>query len=274
MKPNNRALKLLEMGLSAKTVLKLNENQINDLYFKLLSEQSNPTGVTTVSSSNPRAPEIAKELNRQGVNVSMTETEIQEKKKNKKNNPYAICTASIAKTAGTPNRSEWTKSEIKRYEACKKEIDESLTESEKSVSLFLEEQIQKIVEKHIPPKITKRELINYLNESPETAPAEPKTKPGTKTPPKPGTRPSSPGRNPFPKEHPAPKAVNSSPEIAPAEPKTKPGTKTPPKPGTRPSSPGRNPFPKEHPAPKANIPSPKVAKEKVIDLIMNLITKK
>jgi len=39
-------------------------------------------------------------------------------------NKYAVCTASIAKTAGTTKRSEWSDAAEKRYEKCKDEVSE------------------------------------------------------------------------------------------------------------------------------------------------------
>ena len=65
----------------------------------------------------------------------------------------------------------------------------------------------RIVEKHIPPRITKGDLLTYLTENTTT---KPKTKPTTKPETKP--RPKSPGHNPNPGENPAPKAI--SPERA------------------------------------------------------------
>ena len=52
---------------------------------------------------------------------------VQEKKKKVKNK-YAVCTASIGKTAkaGT-KRSEWTKAEEERYESCKEKVEEIST---------------------------------------------------------------------------------------------------------------------------------------------------
>lgn len=38
-------------------------------------------------------------------------------------NKYAICTASIAKTAGTSKRSEWSEADEERYEKCKKDVE-------------------------------------------------------------------------------------------------------------------------------------------------------
>ena len=106
-------------------------------------------------------------------------------------------------------------------------VKKQLKEGKNPVSLFLESQIQKIVEKHMPPKITKGDLVKYISEQ-GTAPA-------------PTTKPS---------------------------PTTKPGTK----PGKRPN-PFKNPNPGENPAPKAKKVSPEDAKEKVIDVIMQLLEK-
>ena len=80
--------------------------------------------------------------------------------------------------------------------------------------MFLENEIMRIVEKHIPPRITKGDLIKYLSEDVETAPSKPKTNPTTKPGTKPSTkpRPKHPGQNPNPGENPAPKAI--SPEKA------------------------------------------------------------
>jgi hypothetical protein len=105
-------------------------------------------------------------------------------------------------------------------------VKKQLKEGKNPVSLFLESQIEKIVERNMPPKITKGDLIKYIVE------ASPAPAPTTK---------------------PAP---------------TKPGTK----PGKRPN-PFKNPNPGENPAPKAKKVSPEDAKEKVIDVIMQLLEK-
>jgi hypothetical protein len=234
MRSNRNALKLIELGLSSKTVSKLTESQINVLIDKLIKEQNQtkeivtkvrPGGTESKKQSVPPNSEI--EVSTTGTTITTPIKEIGEISKGEKN-PYAICTSKLGKEFGTTKRSEWTKSQEKKYERCKADIKKSLTEGKNHVSLFLEQKIQQIVEKHIPPKMTKKEIMSYILESPSTAPAEPTTKPGTK-------------------------------------PTTKPGT--------RPGRPGQNPFPKEHPAPKANKPSPEEAKEIVIDLIMNLIRK-
>jgi hypothetical protein len=229
MKTNIKALKLVEKGLSSNTVNKLTESQINVLYSKLLGEAS-----VSVSSKNPNAAQIAKDMTAKGVNVTMTEKEIDEddtldvtkdpdatddgmgifEEDNDRPNAWAICHTQVG-----PKKS-------RKWERCVKEVKKQLGEGKNPVSLFLESQIQKIVEKHMPPKITKGDLVRYISEQ--------------------GTAPS-------PTTKPAP---------------TKPGTK----PGKRPN-PFKNPNPGENPAPKAKKVSPEDAKEKVIDVIMQLLEK-
>jgi hypothetical protein len=319
MKINKKALKLIDKGLSSKTVSKLSESQIDVLYSKLLGEAT-----VNVSSKNPNAAQIAKDMNSKGVSVTVTEKELgedddfdleadqaytgqqgshdeyqaaddgmdddtspenhdskmigmSEEKKNEPN-PWAICHSQVG-----PKKS-------RKWERCVREVKKQLKEGKNPVSLFLENQIQKIVEKHIPPRITKGDLIKHITESSsnfatkhiqsgfgtEVAPSKPKVSPGTKE--KPKTKPSHPGKNPNPGENPAPKAKKSesneqqiSPEPttkpAPAKPGTKPSTRP------RPSHPGKNPNPGENPAPKAGKISPDEAKDKVIDVILNILKK-
>jgi hypothetical protein len=168
-------------------------------------------------------------------------------------NPWAICHAQVG-----PKKT-------RKFERCVKSVKKQLEEGKNPVSLFIESEITKIVERNILPRITKGDLLKYLSEanSPLTAPAKPTTKPDTK----PGTRPSHPGKNPRPGEEIAPKAAE--PTTAPSKPITKPGTK----PTTRPSHPGKNPRPGEEIAPKAGKISPEDAKQEVIDVILNLLKK-
>lgn len=137
----------------------------------------------------------------------------EKKKKKGKYNPWAVCTAQMGKEFGTTKRSDWSKADLKKYERCVKDVKKTIDEGKNPVSLFVEQKITQIVEKHLSPSITKKELLKFLSEAPATAPSKPTTAP-TKPTTKPGTRPSSPGKNPFPKEHPAPKANRPSPEVA------------------------------------------------------------
>ena len=168
-------------------------------------------------------------------------------------NPWAICHAQVG-----PKKT-------RKFERCVKSVKKQLEEGKNPVSLFIETEISKIVERNLPPRITKGDLLKYLSEanSPLTAPVKPVTKPDTK----PGTRPAHPGKNPRPGEQIDPKAT--SPSTAPTKPITKPDTK----PGVRPSHPGKNPRPGEQIDPKAGRISPEDAKQEVIDVILNLLNK-
>jgi hypothetical protein len=227
MKINKKALQLIDKGLSSKTVSKLTESQINVLHKKLFSEQtmvskSDTETINKLKTEKKPFQVYEKELDEDDtLNVvndpDATEDGMGIFEKDYKDgpNPWAICHAQVG-----PKKS-------RKWERCVREVKKQLKEGKNPVSLFLETQIERIVEKHIPPRITKGDLMKVLSESePTTAPTKPKTKPGTK----PDTRP-------------------------------------------RPSHPGKNPNPGENPAPKAKKVSPEQAKDKVIDVIMNLLKK-
>jgi hypothetical protein len=244
MKVNKKALQLIDKGLSSKTVSKLTESQIDTLHKKLFVEQTmvSKTDTETISKlKNEKKPfqVYEKELEEE-EEVTLDpnkDTETQdphqvgpssddgfgdetdgmgmfEEDQKDGPNPWAICHSQVG-----PKKS-------RKWERCVREVKKQLKEGKNPVSLFLESQIQKIVEKHIPPRITKGDLLKVLAES------EPAVAPPTK-------------------------------------PKTKPTTK----PNTKPSHPGKNPNPGEKLAPKAGKVSPEDAKDKVIDVIMNLLEK-
>jgi hypothetical protein len=259
MKINKKALQLIEKGLSSNTVVKLTESQINTLHSKLFTEvtmvskddsgtintlksQKKPfevyekdgevkeTETDDVDDKNALgadalqgltgqdAPHDANDMAPDGMDDDSDDNRemmgMSEEKKQKMN-PWAICHSQVG-----PKKS-------RKWERCVKEVKKQLEEGKNPVSLFIESQIMKIVEKNLPPRITKGELIKHLTEQgPATAPTKPATKPTTK----PGTRP-------------------------------------------RPAHPGKNPNPGENPAPKAKRPSAEEAKDKVIDVILNLLKK-
>ncbi len=186
------------------------------------------TGQETPHDANDMAPDgMDDDSDDNRKMMGMSET------RKRKVNPWQVCTAQMGKEFGTTKRSDWTKSQMKKYEDCVmgvKKQKNSLKESKKGLSLFLENEIMKIVERNLPPRITKGELMKYLSES------EPATKePGTKE--RPGTK--------------------------------EPGTKETPR--ERPKHPGKKPEGQPNPAPKAI--SPEKAKNEVIDLIINLLEK-
>ena len=322
MKINKKALELIEKGLSSTTVSKLDESQINVLHKRLfLGEQveeiptkksykvgqeggnlpAAPKGYNVKKTATgdvvatPNESELEKDSGFDpyagnsvgnddgpssddgfgGGDDGMGMFESEADLKPGQPNPWAICHAQVG-----PKRT-------RKFERCVQSVKDQLKEGKNPVSLFIENQIMKIVEKNLPPRITKGDLIRHLSEGEnfatkhlqsfgkssgtETAPAKPKTSPTTK----PGTkpqRPAHPGKNPNPGEKEAPKAKKEveeqGPGVAPAKPKVKPKTKP-----QRPAHPGKNPNPGEKEAPKAKKPSPEETKDKVIDVILNLLQK-
>ena len=325
MKINEKALELIEKGLSSKTVSKLDESQINILHLRLVGEQVTEVPSKKTYKVGPKGGKIGDENisqdpNTKEVMVTAEQDDLENndalgadamqsatgqetphmsddmapdgmdddsdnnrkemgesKKKEDGPNPWAICHSQVG-----PKKS-------RKWERCVREVKKQLKEGKNPVSLFIENQIMRIVEKNLPPRITKGDLIKHLSESEnfatkhlqsfdktsntETAPAKPKTKPTTKPNTKP-QRPAHPGKNPNPGENPAPKAKKevdeNNPSVAPSKPKTKPTTKPGTKP-QRPAHPGKNPNPGENPAPKAKKPSAEEAKDKIMDVILNLL---
>jgi len=235
MKINKKALELIEKGLSSTTVSKLDESQINVLHKRLfLREQveempakksykvgeqggnlpAAPKGynvkktVTGDVVATPNESELEEDV--EVTTDPNKETETQDPQqvgpssddgfgdesdgmgmfeseadlKPGQPNPWAICHAQVG-----PKRT-------RKFERCVQSVKDQLKEGKNPVSLFIENQIMKIVEKNLPPRITKGDLIRHLSESEnfatkhlqsfgkssgtETAPAKPKTSPTTK----------------------------------------------------------------------------------------------
>jgi hypothetical protein len=211
MKTNRKALELVETGLNSNVVLKLTESQIEELHSRIFNEQAGvrkeikPTEVTTIAQSaldkgvNVDGKTMRKDTSGNVVVTSTNEEMSEEDDKDSKDNAYAICHKQLG-----PKRNA-------KFESCVKQVKKSLKEGKNSVSLFIENKIMEIVETHLPPKITKKDLVKYLSEAePATAPVkEPKTKPGTKQPPSPVKTPSHPGKNPNPGVKEAPRAIDA-----------------------------------------------------------------
>ena len=258
MKINRKALKLIDKGLSSKTVSKLTESQIDTLYSRMISEQTMVSKTDTATINKLKTEKkpfqvYEKELEEDDtLNVvndpDATEDGMGIFEKDYKDgpNPWAICHAQVG-----PKKT-------RKFERCVMSVKKQLEEGKNPVSLFLETQIEKIVEKHIPPRITKSDLLKIVKES-------------TK-----GSEPSKPGIAPtYPKPGPTKKqdTKEQATAPAPAKPATEPTTRPSTTPKEKPFSPGKNPAPAVKPAPKAGKISPETAKEKVIDIIMNILEK-
>jgi len=255
---NNKLLELIEKGLTLQSAKNLTESEINVLHKKIVGEQvtllptKQPLKIGDKGGSlpgNSKGYTIKKNPNDNSITATPNEGEIGESKKKKSEpNAFAICHSQVG-----PKKT-------RKFERCVQAVKKSLKEGKNPVSLFLENEIMRIVEKHIPPRITKGDLLQYLSEDTETAPTKPITKPITRP------KPKSPGSNPHPGEEEAPRAkrqMGSDTETAP----TKPITKPIPRP--KPKSPGSNPHPGEEEAPRAI--SPERAKNEVINAIMKIL---
>jgi len=283
MKINRKALKLIDKGLSSKTISKLTESQIDTLYSRMISEQTMVSKTDTATINKLKTDKkpfqvYEKELEEdddfdldadqtytgqqgshdeyQAADDGMDDDTSPEnhdskmigmsEEKDNQPNPWAICHAQVG-----PKKT-------RKFERCVMSVKKQLKEGKNPVSLFLETQIEKIVEKHIPPRITKSDLLKIVKES-------------TK-----GSEPSKPGIAPtYPKPGPTKKqdTKEQATAPAPAKPATEPTTRPSTTPKEKPFSPGKNPAPAVKPAPKAGKISPETAKEKVIDIIMNILEK-
>jgi hypothetical protein len=291
MKINKKALKLIDKGLSSKTVSKLTESQINVLHSKLLGEQVTEVPNKKTYEVGPKGGEvngvvISQDPSTKKVMVTTKEGEIDEEEEvtldpNKDTetqdphqvgpssddgfgdetdgmgmmeekdgpNPWAICHAQVG-----PKKT-------RKFERCVMAVKKQMKEGKNPLSLFLETQIEKIVEKHIPPRITKGDLLKVITESePAGEPSSPKRKTDSTK------KPVSPNLKRY-------ETKEQATAPAPAKPATEPTTRPSTTPKEKPFSPGKNPAPAVKPAPKAGKINPETAKEKVIDLIMNILEK-
>lgn len=236
MKKNKLAFKLIDMGLKAETLANLTESQLRLLYNKL-NEQTSPKVVkqTKTVDTYTIPPGAETEVPTGGKNVVVStkggrtsvtpmESEMKEgKKKSKKYNPWAICTASVGRE------------DKKKYEKCVMDVKKSIKEGKDPVNLFLEEKIVSLLEKHIQPKISKKEFLQMISET-ETAPAKPKekekekVKPKTPFSPKPGVKPNPKAKS----KRETNEQETAEPIVKPKTPTTKPKTPFSPKPGVNP----------------------------------------
>jgi hypothetical protein len=291
MKINKKALQLIDKGMTAKTVSKLTESQINTLHSKLFlleqvqempSKKSYKVGQE--GGNLPPAPKgyNVKKTPTGDVVATPNESELGEEeevtvdpnKDTETQDPHQVGPSSDDgfgdETDGMgmfenekknkPNPWSICHSQVgpkksRKWQRCVKAVEKQLAEGKNPVSLFLETQIMNIVERNLQPRITKGDLVKYLSESDNFATKHLQSWGKTKTA--------------------KTEVGEQSPATAPSKPKTSPTTK-PGKPGTKPQkppSPFKNPNPNENPAPKAKKISPEDAKDEVIDVIIKLLEK-
>ena len=293
MKISKKALQLIDKGMTAKTVSKLTESQINVLHTKLfISEQvqempsKKSYKVGQEGGDLPPSPKgyNVKKTPTGDVVATPNESELGEEeevtvdpnKETETQDPHQVGPSSDdgfgdetdgmgmfeSEKKNKPNPWSICHSQVgpkksRKWQRCVKAVEKQLGEGKNPVSLFLEAQIMNIVERNLQPRITKRDLVKYLSEGDNFATKHLQSWGNTK-PAKAKTE-----------------VGEQAPSTAPSKPKTSPTTK-PGKPGTkpqRPPSPFKNPNPGEKESPKAKKVSPEKAKDEVIDVIMQLLQK-
>lgn len=292
----NKIQQLIRVGLSKELLKNLSEGQVNQLHRRMISEQVNVSQSDTEMINKLKSEkkpfqvyekEIEEDDTLNVVNdpdatedgMGMFETEIGEgKKKKSKYNPFAICTSSVGRK------------DKDKFERCVKDVKRNVREGKNPYQVIVEMSLEKMVEKHVSPRMTKGDLLNTLSEQGiirrpmknmsigfvEDKMDKPTKKSytstvkeqGTKTAPpvvKPGTKEKPKTSDPFknPKHQPKPKAKANIDEqgTQTAPPVVKPGTKEKPKT----SDPFKNP--KHQPKPKASTKSPKMGTVKIPDYL-------
>jgi len=207
MRINKKVIQLMQEGFSLETLRKMSDKNIDFLHKKLMSEQVQ-TPVVNIPKTNQQAINSAKMKKQVFATYENKEKngEMIEGKKGGKN-PWAICTAQLKKEFGTSERSEWTKAQKNKYEKCVMDVKGKTKKDMKEANMidsFIEDELLKMVESYMSPKITKRDLLKQIKEQapdtkPVVKPANPKIKP---------SRRDNPFQNPRPGVRTAPKAIS------------------------------------------------------------------
>lgn len=291
---------LAKLGLSKKTISLMTESEAKLLFEKINKKKETKEATQDVEKKTTLAPtdvfnnvtvdqmekltKVKKPLVKKEQNVPLdTKTvknpselsdEIKEgKKKKKKYNPWAVCTTSV----GRKNK--------KKYEDCVMGVKKKLKEGKNPYEYIIESKMEEIVENHLAPKISKKELIQIVQEKKmmmmkkpigkstmiggEIGEGETKTKEKEKVTTQPKIKPPHPGKKPS--DAPAPAKAMMKGETMEGDTKTAPNPvrTTPAQPKTRPGSPNRNPNPDIKQAPA----KAEQKKEEIINAITKLIGK-
>ena len=282
MKTKDKIIKLVEMGLSTETVVKLNETQIDTLLAKLsLLEQG---AVMMSAEKATQDPGKLKDLTSRGINIKL-ETEMTEDEEDpmdfemgertqthhkvgpstddgfnnygdgmptesvneEDNNPHAICHSQLG-----PKKNA-------KFERCVRQVKKSLKEGKSPMDFFIEEEVVSLVENYLEPKMTKTEILNMVAEQGviRRSVYKPKSKRGK----------SIKMSRPIGDLGMLQSMGEAETETAPTKPTTKPDTK----PRTRPAHPGKKPFEGPNPAPKATKKEIESAKKDVMKLIQDIL---
>ncbi len=191
-----KIVKLLNSGLSINTLERLSEEQLNVLYTRILNEQSPPNEVKKVTSTQTTVPQGgsanvptgAKVENKGGKTIITTteaelgeeesegkKKEVKEKSMSKKQQQFFGIVRGMQK-GDTPKKGkageaakEMKQKDVKDFASTKhKGLPEKVKPKKKETKeeddvKKLEENIMSLVEKHLYPEVTKKDLLNMVN---------------------------------------------------------------------------------------------------------------
>ena len=255
MNTNQTKLKLVKEGIKTSTLNKMTDSQVDTLFGKLQEQVVQPQKITKTITQTVLPPGSETTVGNvsvanKGGKTTVTpvnetdDTEIDEKFESKKQQKYFFAKCGDGKTkeqkkwckmadeftkktnfAKLPEKKKETKENYSDMVggALNKIAQAKLTQVKPTVTIGeseIEKQIMRLVEKHITPKMSKKDFENLLEGDTKTAPAKPKVSPGTKP------------KHPFqpdPNKKGAPKAkkkeMGEDTKTAPTKPKVSPGTK-------------------------------------------------
>ena len=131
----------------------LDEDETDDV------TDSNALGATALQDyTGQEAPHDANDMAPDGMDDDSDDDRkmmgMAESKSNKKSkyNPWAICTSSVGRD------------DKKKYERCVMDVKRNIREGKNPYQVIVEMSLEKMIEKHISPRMTKKDLLNTLSE--------------------------------------------------------------------------------------------------------------
>jgi hypothetical protein len=255
MNTNQKKLKLVKEGIKTSTLNKMTDSQVDVLFSKLQEQMVQPQKITKTITQTVLPPGSETTVGNvsvanKGGKTTVTpvnetdDVEIDEKFESKKQQKLFFAKCGDGKTkeqkkwckmadefakktnfAKLPEKKTETKENYQDMVggALNKIAQAKVSQVKPTVTIGeseIEKQIMRLVEKHITPKMSKKDFDNLLEGDTKTAPAKPKVSPGTKP------------KHPFqpdPNKKGAPKAkkkeMGEDTKTAPVKPKVSPGVK-------------------------------------------------
>jgi hypothetical protein len=173
---NPKIARLLHEGISMSTLENMSNGQLNLLYKKIVKEQSSPTssssGVLNIPSSDSTGIQDAKTKKQKFVTY---EKELDEKALSKKQQQFFGIVRGMQK-GDTPKKGkageaakEMKQKDVKDFAKTKhkglptRKTKKTETKEQEDQVKKLEENIMSLVEKHLYPEFSKRDLLKNLN---------------------------------------------------------------------------------------------------------------